>query len=422
MHVLVINVFFAPHSYGGATIVAEEVARALAARGGVRVSAISAMTRADLPPYAVVRCEAGGIVNHMINLPAGRSKVQHYANAEVAAKIAGIARDLAPDLAHVHCVQEIGADCLTVLKTLGIPVILSTHDFWWLCERQFMIRPDGRYCGQNPIRIARCRGCVDDFGAAETRGAYLAQAAGWADLVTCPSAFAAGIYARSGFAPGRLRVWENGVRLPGPGFAAAQAARRAADPRLVFGFVGGPSQIKGWPLLGEAFRDLPRGDFRGHLVEGSLDGSWWRGRDISVLAGAWEVVPRYAQDGIDGFFAEIDVLLFLSQWKETFGLTVREALARGVRVIQTDAGGAAEHGAADHVRVIPIGAGAKVLRKAVLAELETGPRDMPGVAVRSYGAQAEAFLDLARPLAAARRATFSSALPVTLCGWVFDLS
>jgi len=36
------------------------------------------------------------------------------------------------------------------------------------------------------------------------------------------------------------------------------------------------------------------------------------------------------------------VLLFPSQWKESFGLTVREALARDVWVIATDGGGPGE--------------------------------------------------------------------------------
>lgn len=42
------------------------------------------------------------------------------------------------------------------------------------------------------------------------------------------------------------------------------------------------------------------------------------------------------------FFDDIDVLLFPSQWKESFGLTVREALAWNVWVIATDAGGVVE--------------------------------------------------------------------------------
>ena len=36
-----------------------------------------------------------------------------------------------------------------------------------------------------------------------------------------------------------------------------------------------------------------------------------------------EIIPAYSQDNIDDFFAGIDVLLFPTQWKESFGLTVQ---------------------------------------------------------------------------------------------------
>ena len=398
LHILVINVFFAPHSYGGATIVAEQVARRLVADHGVRVTAISGMSRADLPAYATLRTEVAGIQNILINLPPGRGYVEHYANPQVAARIAEIARGVAPDIAHLHCLQEIGADAVAALKAQGLPVILSTHDFWWLCERQFMLRPDGRYCGQDPIRIDGCRGCAADLGAARTRFEALGMLGGLADIVTCPSDFALGLHARSGFARDKLRVWTNGVRLPGPGFGAAQAARRAADPRLVFGYVGGPSAIKGWPLMRTAFGTLGRSDFRGILVDGSLEQRWWTERHLRALQGEWSIHPRYDQEAIDDFFAKIDVLVFLSQWKETFGLTVREALARGVRVIQTDAGGAIEHGAHEAVRVVPIGCDPRRLRAEILAELGVGARGCAPVEVQGYAAQAQAFLEMAEGL------------------------
>ena len=49
-----------------------------------------------------------------------------------------------------------------------------------------------------------------------------------------------------------------------------------------------------------------------------------------------------SQDNIDDFFNSIDVLLFPTQWKESFGLTVREAIIRNVWVITTNAGGPVE--------------------------------------------------------------------------------
>jgi glycosyltransferase involved in cell wall biosynthesis len=60
------------------------------------------------------------------------------------------------------------------------------------------------------------------------------------------------------------------------------------------------------------------------------------------LRGEVSVVPAYNQETIDSFFAGIDVLLFPTQAKESFGLTVREALIRDVWVVLTDSGGSVE--------------------------------------------------------------------------------
>lgn len=415
MHILVVNIYFAPYSYGGATVVAEEVARALVREHGAHVTAISAISREDLEPYATLLSECDGIQNYMINLPPGRSYAEHYANPQVAERVAQIARRVEPDLAHLHCVQEVGADTIAVLKSLGLPVILSTHDYWWICERQFMLRPDGRACPQNPVRAAACRGCVDDFDRAQARSERLMQLGNMADLVTAPSRFARDLQESSGLAPGRFEVWENGITPPRPGFLVRQSIRRATDPGTTFAFLGGPSAMKGWPLVERAFQGLGRSDFRGLVVDGSLDGSWWQDRPVK-LDGDWQVRPGYTQETIDAFFAEIDVLLFVSQWHETYGLTLREALARGIRVIQTEAGGATEHDAWDAVTMLPLDAGPQDLQRAVLEELERPMRGTAPRKMRSWDEQAAELLEFARPLflstgvhATAGRATVQAA-------------
>ena len=149
-HILIINVFFAPHSFGGATMVAEDVAKALIADHGIKISAISAMQRKDLPPYAVMRVEADGIASYLINLPEKRSYQEMYDNPVVTDLVAGLLTQIRPDLVHAHCVQDLGGALLGMIKARGFPLVLSVHDFWWLCERQFMIKPDQTYCGQDP--------------------------------------------------------------------------------------------------------------------------------------------------------------------------------------------------------------------------------------------------------------------------------
>ncbi|MBQ0751407.1 MAG: glycosyltransferase [Roseovarius sp.] len=392
-HILLVNVFFAPYTYGGATVVAEQVARELVQDKRARVSVISLISRPEVPPYSVVRSQVMGIDNYLINVPQNRPYKQFYDNPEIGAVVSEMIADLSPDLMHVHCIQEIGVDILRAAKRAQVPIVISVHDYWWICERQFMVKPDQVYCAQNPVQIDACKGCVADHGAAKARFQTLQEAASLTDVITYPSHFARELCEASGLAPGLGVVWENGVHMPRSDFAAKQAARRAADPRIVFGFVGGPSAIKGWPHIREAFKDLPRSDFGVHLVDGSLDGSWWAGHDLSKLSGEWRVVPRYDHSDMDDFYAGIDVLLFLSQWKETFGLTIREALARGIKVIQTDSGGTVEHDAVDPERLISIGAGPEVLRSQVLETLEhhdpaarqSAPR------ITSFAEQARAF-------------------------------
>lgn len=389
-HILVANVFFAPHSYGGATIVAQEVAHALIRRGGFQVTAVSLCCRAGIADYAVLKTEVDGIVNYQINVPEGRSYGAAYDNPGITARVAELIHILDPDLVHAHCLQYLGTGVITAARDQNVPVILSVHDFWWICERQFMIQMDQTYCGQHPIKITQCKGCVENYWAARTRFEHLQTMGGLVEIVTYPSQFAKGLSENSGFATGRGVVWENGIRLPDKTFAKKQSARRRQDRRLVFGFVGGPSQIKGWPLIKDAFAGLSETDFRVIVVDGSMDGSWWQGHDFSGLPGEWEVHPRFTQDEMDGFYSKTDVLLFISQWKETFGLVIREALARGVRVIQTDSGGSTEHGYIAQEDLIPIGPDPAPLRRQITDAIAAHPAHMAPCAVTDFDTQAAA--------------------------------
>ena len=88
----------------------------------------------------------------------------------------------------------------------------------------------------------------------------------------------------------------------------------------------------------------------------------------------------------------------MSQWKETFGLAIREALARGIHVIQTDSGGTTEHGAAEARDLIPIGADHTQLREQILRALEAPTRGRAPWSVDSFDDQAAQFAQITAPL------------------------
>ena len=94
---------------------------------------------------------------------------------------------------------------------------------------------------------------------------------------------------------------------------------------------------------------------------------------------------------MDAFYAKIDVLLFMSQWKETFGLVIREALARGVRVIQTESGGSTEHGKIAQEDLIPIGPDPAPLRHQISQAIEAHPSQQAPQKIADFASQAAEF-------------------------------
>jgi O-antigen biosynthesis protein len=86
-------------------------------------------------------------------------------------------------------------------------------------------------------------------------------------------------------------------------------------------------------------------------------------------------VPAFGQTELDAFFDTLDVLLFPSQWKESFGLIVAEALARDVWVVVTEGGGAAEFVVnGENGTIIPLVNDPRPLRDAILELLKDWQR------------------------------------------------
>lgn len=334
MRILIVNVHFAPDSFGGATVVAEETARRLKERGH-EVAVFTSTQDTRVAGNEFYRYEQWGI-------PVVAIRTFHgdiYDEPTINSQFARVLDAFRPDVVHFHAVQTFGAGVVGVAQERGIATVVTVHDAWWLCERQFMVRQNGQFCGQTAISPAVCATCVPDANAHRLRQQKSLELLNACDRVLAPSDFWRGLMVGSGVDSGLIHTNTNGVSRPAPGW---QRSAREGPARL--GFVGGLNPIKGGPQLIAALQQLKRSDYEFLTVDSFVN----LGRH-SMSAVDWPVpglvriVAGYSHDTIDGFFDSIDVLLFPSQWRESYGLTVREAALRGVWSILPDGGGTEEH-------------------------------------------------------------------------------
>lgn len=337
MRVLVANVYFSPSSFGGATLVCERAARGLR-EAGHDVLVLTSSTDSSSQPFRLVRYSALGLPVVSIRLRDHASAQDGYLDPDIGVPFGQVLEAFQPDVVHLHAIQGLSVSLAFECARRGIPFVMTLHDSWLLCERQFMVRHQGVFCGQRTIEPAVCATCVVDVAWNRDRHRLGHRVLQLADRVLAPSRYARDLWAANGVDEDRLRIHRNGVDRP----------RRAILPRdpgepLVLGYVGGVGPVKGNRLIVEALNRLQRDDYVLKVVDntgnlgfsGTHAGQW-------EIPGRVEILPAYDATGMDDFFESIDVLLFPSQTKESFGLTVREALVRGRWVVATDSGGSVE--------------------------------------------------------------------------------
>lgn len=268
---------------------------------------------------------------------------RNYDNPAAAADFATMLRAFGPDLVHFHSMQGLGAGLLPEAARAGVPFVVTAHDFWWWCGRQFLC--DREYHPCSPVVVAGVCPCAVDRAWLDERTPVTASALRLATRVLAVSHSEAAVLLANGVAPERLTVLDNPVDVADSVIAAnvtdvtdaagggAVAGRRetaeAGDVR--FAFAGGADPMKGLPVLRKALQSLEgvRGwtaDLYGAEGPGAPDVAW----PPNVRA-----LPPFAPDALAAVLSDVDVLLVPSVMQETYSILTREALATGVPVLTT---------------------------------------------------------------------------------------
>ena len=342
--VLSFNVYYHPQSFGGATIVAEQLNKLLADEEAYEIYAVTTLPmKSWLPPYSVIRYEYGKVTVFGVAVPSEDAAA--HENLRFDAAVKDIIELVQPDIAHIHCIQSMGVGMVDICREAGVKTLVTLHDAWWICPNQFML-------DENEV-------FREQWNTEDERSKTIARALSKIDMLLAPSKYFAELHERT---LGRdVLVNKNGVTRP-----LGQISKRKKDV-IRFGYVGGKTKIKGVHLILEAFRKhrFPNTEL---VVVDNLLNLGARSFFDSDFDGVerFRIEPAYSQDTIDHFFSEIDVLLFPTQWKESFGLTVREAVLRDVWVIATDAGGVSEDIIdGENGTIIPFDSGVEELSRAI---------------------------------------------------------
>lgn len=344
MRVLLVLHGFPPELTGGTERYVASLAQAMAERGhevfvlagALRVAKAIVVERETVGPVRVLRLRRDDLFFDRWD----KSRAPKVERAYV-----GILREVRPDLVHVHHWIRLTRRLVTATLRVGLPAVVTLHDFWTTCPRCFRLRGADLDLCVDPPGAAACLSCAprwawqEDAAVAAEADAFrddLAREVCAATARIAPSrAHARALCAAGGFDPAGIRI------LPPP----PPIRLRPIEPRswdgaraLALGLWGHQSLGKGLPLLLEGLRRLDRPE-RVHVhVYGEPDREDTTGRRIREEARGLAVTFHGAYEPRDLERASLDLAVLPTLHAESHSFQLDEAHALGLPILAADAG------------------------------------------------------------------------------------
>lgn len=65
-----------------------------------------------------------------------------------------------PDVVHINEMIGFSSNIVNICKSKGVKVIISVHEYWWLCPKRVMVDYNRKVC-EGPSNINKCTYCID---------------------------------------------------------------------------------------------------------------------------------------------------------------------------------------------------------------------------------------------------------------------
>jgi glycosyltransferase involved in cell wall biosynthesis len=295
-----------------------------------------------------------------------RAEYDHPRIAELLGAVVQAAR---PDVIHALHGMKLSGAALRLCYELGLPVILTLADYWFVCPRHTLLRWNNELC-QGPQHDLDCLRCSQethsfaagrlrklpvpvmraisntkiasgmhrfwrDVDAIRARRLFLRQIAERADCLIALSDFQKEMYVRNGYDGKKICVIHHGLETDG-----LQPAQRKPGERLELLFIGSLVHHKGPHILLEALARRPQANVR-LSIYGQADGSNSYLDSLKMLAandGRVRLKGTFPIDEMGRVLRDADALAMPALWYENEPLVVKAAQYIGLPVIASSLG------------------------------------------------------------------------------------
>ncbi len=450
---------FPPHEHTGVENHVAALAKCLARRG-ICIEVFAPRADPTLREFAQRREQRDGYgVTWVIANRIPHSAAEHLDPPGMTAAFEEFLERMRPALVHFHHAQKLGVGILEAAALRGLASIYTAHDYFPVCHRTILARPDLSRCASpgDSRACARCDLAVSYLNGLERWSDYHAgvfpesllageqaelasrldpaldtftqsavfderekldrrreRAFAALDLVLAPTEFLRAQLIAGGFAPKRVELSLYGIE--------SDALCRLAPPRdgskgpLTFGYIGAALKHKGLHVLLDAYASLEL-PARLSIHAGSSDREYvaeLRARALRVGA-HWH--GAFAAEDLPRVMDGIDVLVVPSIWWENAPFVIREAFAAARPVITSNLPALREsvHDSIDGLVVEP---GDVAALKTAMERLVARPELVQGLsrntrAPRSLEEQADELVARYGELIAKRRRGLSAQVPAS---------
>ncbi len=341
MKVLICSNFFPPEAIGGAELVAFEHGKVLRARGHeVRIFR-GRLGGQPWRPYRVTKGR-GEFPQTIVGLTPRdiAGDTWNFANPSVERAFRDTVVDFAPDVVHFHNLVGLSVRLVDLCQALGVPTVMTLHDYWAICFKNTMIRNDGSVCRHGGFD---CLGCQETVAAGRlmptpVRNAQILRSIVRVDQLVAPSQYMMERYVDAGVSRERVAVIKYGIDVN------RFAPVRRQNAVFTLGFIGYLGHHKGLAVLLEALPCLDNLERVRLLVVG--DGE--QADALKALSGELGLdaqvtfLGRIDNQAIRSVYDQLDALVVPSIWPENSPVTISEAMASGLPVLASDIGGMRE--------------------------------------------------------------------------------